>query len=44
MIPNTAIDLRADDGTEGGNPNKLVNGLNPLMYTATDNANGTVIQ
>ena len=43
MIPNTAIDLRADDGTEGGKPNKLrLNGLNPLMYTATDNANGTV--
>ena len=39
---NTAIDLRADDGTEGGKLNKLVNGLNPLMYTATDDASGTV--
>ena len=39
---NTAIDLTADDGTEGGNLNKLVNALNPLMYTATNNANGTV--
>lgn len=39
---NTAIDLRADDGTEGGNLNKLVNGLNPLMYTATDSNAGTV--
>jgi len=39
---NTAIDLRADDGTVGGNLNKLINDLNPLMYTATDSAAGTV--
>ena len=39
---NTAIDLRADDGTEGGNLNKLINALNPLMYTATNSNAGTV--
>lgn len=39
---NTAVDLRADDGTVEGKVEEIVRELSPLMYFVDDGANGTM--